>query len=59
MYTTPYETANQRREALITLRRQYESDLAQNEYATALGLEVPFPNRLLKTRKEDRRGGIE
>jgi len=59
MYTTPYETANQRREALITLRRGYEYELAQNKHATALGLEVPFPNPLLKTRKEDRRGGID
>jgi len=58
-YTTSHEMANQQREVLITLRREYKFELAQNQYATTLGLEVPFLNTLLKTRKEDRRGGID
>ena len=59
MYTTPYETKNQRQEAFVTLRREYEAEVAANLNAEILGLEIPFPNPLLKTRKADRKGGID
>lgn len=59
MYATPYETANQRKEALVALQREYNFELAANTNASSMGLEIPFPNSELKTRKVDRRGGID
>jgi len=59
MYTTPYETKTQRNNALIALQREYEYELMQNANASLVGEEIPFPDPELKTRKVDRKGGID
>jgi len=59
MYTTPYETKTQRNDALIALQREYEHELRQNANASLVGTEISFPDPQLKTRKVDRKGGID
>lgn len=59
MYTTPYEKPQQLKESLLALQREYENKLVQNALAVEMGEEIPYPNPELKTRKADRRGGID
>ena len=44
MYTIPYETKTQRKDALIALQQEYEYELMQNANAHLVGEEIPFPD---------------
>ena len=44
---------------MVALQREHTHELVANENATTLGLPIPFPDPVLKTRKVDRRGGID
>jgi len=55
---TPYETTNQRKQALVALQREHAHELVANENATTLVLLIPFSDQVLKTGKVDRRGRI-
>lgn len=59
MYAQPYETPAQRRQAVVALQQEYEFEVAENIRATAVGLPEPYPETELKTRKVDRKGGID
>ena len=61
MYVTPYESKNQKAEALLQLRREWVEENAEVERYNLvnLGVENPRPPPEVKERGKDRRGGID
>lgn len=55
MYKTPYETAKEKDAALTQLQREYEAELAEDEWLDQLGYPQDDPPEL-KTRGKDRKG---
>ncbi|RPA88720.1 hypothetical protein L873DRAFT_870818 [Choiromyces venosus 120613-1] len=58
LYTTPYETKEQKKEAEVQLVREYQLELAEVEWFNQMGFDHPNPPKL-KERKKDRKGGID